>query len=131
MCVHVRVHVASTFTGRIYTCIVVVRPSLCTHVFGRGIKQTLWEGGMRGPGFVWSPLLVTSRYTSQHMIQVVDWLPTLLSAAGYNMTSLPSTLDGVDQWQALSHNTDSVSRRYLDFGCLFLVHNLLYTSYIK
>ena len=48
----------------------------------RGVKATLWEGGTRGAGFVWSPLLQKRRYVSNHMMHVTDFLPTLLSVAG-------------------------------------------------
>lgn len=39
------------------------------------------------------------------MIHISDWLPTLLEAAGYDMTKIPCNLDGHSQWQALSHNS--------------------------
>ena len=35
-------------------------------------------------------------------MHLVDWLPTLLHAAGYNMTSLPKKVDGIDYWDVLS-----------------------------
>lgn len=76
-------------------------------VNSRGLKATLWEGGVRGTGFIWSPLLEKSGYTSQHLLHVTDWLPTLLHAAGFNASQLPKDLDGRDQWTAISRNVDS------------------------
>ena len=41
-----------------------------------------------------------------HCFKVEDWMPTLLSAAGYNMTSLPrDKLYGIDQWDVLVSRT--------------------------
>ena len=68
----------------------------------RGLKAFLWEGGVRGAGFLWSSLLDNTGYVSDHMMQIFDWLPTLLSAAGYNMSSLPDNIDGMDFWRTLS-----------------------------
>lgn len=62
---------------------------------------------MRGSGFLWSPLLKKTSYVSQHMIQVIDWLPTLLNVAGFDMSQLPSNVDGVDMWSMLSDNKES------------------------
>lgn len=76
----------------------------------RGSKRTMWEGGVRGNGFIWSPLLKTSHYVSEHLMQVTDWLPTLLEAAGYDMAKLPKNIDGVSQWKALSQHSESPRR---------------------
>ncbi|KAL4228922.1 hypothetical protein ACF0H5_011963 [Mactra antiquata] len=69
----------------------------------RGIKTTLWEGGVRGVGLINSPLLKKQRYVSNHMFHVCDWLPTLYSAAGGDVRDL-TNLDGVDQWESLTNN---------------------------
>uniref|UniRef100_A0A182MQ07 Sulfatase N-terminal domain-containing protein n=1 Tax=Anopheles culicifacies TaxID=139723 RepID=A0A182MQ07_9DIPT len=37
----------------------------------RGVKNTLWEGGVRGAGFIWSPLLRNVSRVSHQMVQVV------------------------------------------------------------
>jgi len=73
----------------------------------RGVKATMWEGGMRGAGFLWSPLLQKSGYVSEHMMQIFDWVPTLLRPAGYDMASLPAEVDGMDLWHSLSTNSKS------------------------
>ncbi|XP_077484661.1 arylsulfatase B-like isoform X1 [Amblyomma americanum] len=67
----------------------------------RGTKGTLWEGGIRAAGFVWSPLLDASPRVSEQLMHAIDWLPTLYSAAGGYVEDL-GPLDGMDMWEALS-----------------------------
>ena len=81
--------------------------------FPRGVKDTLWDGGMRAPGFLWSPLLKNSNHVSNKLVQVIDWLPTLLSVAGYNMSELPACVDGFDIWKMLSEQGSSVRNEIL------------------
>ncbi|XP_021919140.1 arylsulfatase B-like isoform X2 [Zootermopsis nevadensis] len=69
----------------------------------RGLKTTQWEGGIRTPAVVWSPVL--GRRVSDQLMHVTDWLPTLISAAGGTLQGVP--LDGVDQWSALLEDTVS------------------------
>ena len=87
----------------------------------RGVKATLWEGGVRGVGFIHSPLLKKRGYVSQQMMHVTDWLPTLYTAAGGNPSDIKVT-DGIDQWEVLSqngktkrtellHNIDPISKK--------------------
>jgi hypothetical protein len=42
----------------------------------RGWKDSFWEGGFRGNGFVHSPLLAVSGYTYSHLLHVSDWFVT-------------------------------------------------------
>ncbi|XP_037563230.1 arylsulfatase B-like isoform X1 [Dermacentor silvarum] len=78
----------------------------------RGYKGTLWEGGLRAPAFVWSARLKKQRRVSRQMMHIVDWLPTLYSAAGGRVSHLGPT-DGVDMWHALSEGTTSPRQEIL------------------
>lgn len=62
-------------------------------------------GGVRGAGLIWSPRLVRPGRVSRQMLHITDWLPTLITAAGGNPSNL--TIDGMDQWNALSEDTES------------------------
>ena len=48
----------------------------------KGAKDTVYEGGIRGAGFLLSPLLKKSRYEYSGLMHLVDWVPTLLDIAG-------------------------------------------------
>jgi len=72
----------------------------------KGVKDTLWEGGVRGAGFVWSPMLKSAPRVSQQMMNIQDWLPTFYSAAGGDPSTL-DMMDGMDMWGALSNNSPS------------------------
>lgn len=50
----------------------------------RGVKNTLWEGGVRGASFLWSPLLSQSQRVATQRMHITDWLPSLYFIAGGN-----------------------------------------------
>ncbi|XP_072142218.1 arylsulfatase B-like [Dermacentor andersoni] len=67
----------------------------------RGSKGTVAEGGVRGPGFLWTPRLATRAKATKQLFHITDWLPTFYAAAGGNMKNVPQ-IDGVNQWQSLT-----------------------------
>lgn len=76
----------------------------------RGTKNTLWEGGVRGAGLIWSPRLSQLPRLAEQTMHIVDWLPTLLEAAGGEAALdklSESHLDGMSIWQALIGNRES------------------------
>lgn len=48
----------------------------------RGLKFTLFEGGVRNSALVWSKHLKRNKYVENTPFHMVDWLPTLYAAAG-------------------------------------------------
>ncbi|EFA02301.1 arylsulfatase B [Tribolium castaneum] len=73
----------------------------------RGIKDTLFEGGVRTVACIWSPLLVQSSRVSTDLIHITDWLPTLFTAVGGDLSVLDPDLDGIDQWSSLVYDLPS------------------------
>lgn len=63
-------------------------------------------GGVRGVGFVHSPLFTYGSRTSMELMHVTDWLPTLYYAAGGNVSDLKN-IDGVNMWDTLTQATQS------------------------
>ncbi|KAI6652563.1 Arylsulfatase J [Oopsacas minuta] len=83
----------------------------------RGAKFTYFEGGIRVPAFVHSPLIKNPRRIERSLFHVSDWYPTLLSLAGG--TSDKEEIDGYDQWKVISEGaSETVYTRYE------LLHNL-------
>lgn len=66
----------------------------------RGMKDTLFEGGIRTVAFVWSPLIVQASRVSTDLMHVSDWLPTLFTAAGGDIGVLDPEMDGIDLWSS-------------------------------
>lgn len=64
----------------------------------RGGKATLFEGGTRATAFMSGTGIQKSNYVYTGMIHAVDWMPTVLNAAG---GTPDSKLDGIDQWDSL------------------------------
>lgn len=71
----------------------------------RGWKGSLWEGGMRGVGLVYSKLLSKPGQINTEMIHVTDWYPTIVHLSGGSVDDIP--LDGYNVWETLSNGEPS------------------------
>ncbi|CAL1674865.1 unnamed protein product [Lasius platythorax] len=78
----------------------------------RGMKYTLYEGGVRGAAVLWSPRLRKTARVCDDLMHVTDWLPTLYSIAGGDVRDL-GEIDGVDQWCMLNGSLPSARDRLL------------------
>ena len=79
----------------------------------RGWKTQLYEGGVRVPGFVHSPLLPAAVQGTVHhgLFHASDWLPTIARGIAGGDTSRNLPLDGYDIWPALTGGPDTPSPR--------------------
>jgi len=77
----------------------------------RGWKGSLWEGGMRGVGFVHSPLIKQRGTVNSGLMHVSDWFPTILALAGHNPAGL--NVDGFDIWKSISNGEPSPRKEIL------------------
>ncbi|CAG0893735.1 unnamed protein product [Cyprideis torosa] len=80
----------------------------------KGTKASLFEGGTRVPGFIFSPLISARSRLSSKLTHMVDWFPTLYAAAGGNVSEILSQteLDSFDQWKWLAEGEGPVG----DYG---------------
>ncbi|XP_029177436.1 arylsulfatase B-like [Nylanderia fulva] len=78
----------------------------------RGMKYTLYEGGVRGIAVLWSPRLHKTARVCDDLMHVTDWLPTLYSIAGGNVKDL-GEIDGVNQWCMLNGSLPSARDKIL------------------
>ena len=68
----------------------------------RGEKSQVYEGGVRTPGFIHSPLLQNSGLISTKLTHVTDWLPTIYHLAGATEDEIEKeNFNGVNQWSCI------------------------------
>ncbi|XP_036231188.2 arylsulfatase B isoform X2 [Bactrocera oleae] len=83
----------------------------------RGVKNSVWEGGVRGAALLWSPRLQKRSRVAEQRMHIVDWLPTLLSAAtggqAQQLHNASAALDGISIWNALTRDEPSPRRNIL------------------
>ena len=76
----------------------------------RGNKATVWEGGVRGVGFLNGKMLKNSATTYSGLLHATDWLPTLVEGVAnleLNKSGNLQPLDGFNVWSAVTANTTS------------------------
>ena len=75
----------------------------------RGNKATVFEGGVRGAGFVWGKMLSKTNYDYTGLMHITDWYRTIVEGiAGIQLSEdVTERLDGYDMWQTLTQNQAS------------------------
>ncbi|KAJ8314188.1 hypothetical protein KUTeg_008749 [Tegillarca granosa] len=76
----------------------------------RGSKTTIYEGGTRAATFIHGTMLKKTGYTYSGMMHAVDWMPTIVSAAGG--TPVPG-IDGLNQWPSLLNGSESKRSEFI------------------
>eukprot|EP00057_Strongylocentrotus_purpuratus_P032679 XP_788463.2 PREDICTED: arylsulfatase B isoform X2 [Strongylocentrotus purpuratus] len=80
----------------------------------RGTKNTLWEGGVHGVGFITGPMIPAGVQgtVSKHFMHISDWFPTLIEGvAGGNTAGL--ALDSYNMWNSITKGTPSPRKELL------------------
>ncbi|XP_049517571.1 arylsulfatase B-like isoform X2 [Dermacentor silvarum] len=80
----------------------------------KGEKATLWEGGIRVPGLVWTsePLWRGPGSVYERFFHVTDWLPTLYEMAGGSAGDL-GDVDGVSHLHSFRYPASQAPRNEL------------------
>lgn len=89
----------------------------------RGGKATLFEGGTKVPAFIASKLLSddVKGLVYDEITHITDFMPTILSLAGVNVTSLDHELDGIDLTPVLDGTTTEALRTVMLYN---IEHNV-------
>lgn len=76
----------------------------------RGSKISVYEGGTRASAFVSGKGIKNPGTTYKGLMHAVDWMPTILSAAGVKQDS---SIDGIDMWDSLQNNNPSKRTEFI------------------
>ena len=80
----------------------------------RGGKHSVFEGGVRGLGFVWGSKLPKLNYNNHQLLHATDWLPTIVEGiAGLELDRNKWKLDGYNVWPAITQNTQTPRKELL------------------
>ena len=117
------------------TIVVFLSDNGGTNVFGgvntplRGQKGQTFEGGIRVPAVVRFPGSVEAGGKVEQPTTVMDWLPTLASAAG---VAVPETkhLDGQDMWPAITRGETIPRRTPVSFASEIPIPGIIFTTII-
>ncbi len=78
----------------------------------KGNKGELWEGGVRGVGFV-NSLLINKPGRKYHgLMHITDWFPTFVRLSRGKL-KMSKALDGYDQWDTINKNRASRRKEIL------------------
>jgi arylsulfatase A len=74
-----------------------------------GRKITTWECGIRVPAIIRGPGVgVAQGKTCQKIVNAMDWLPTLATAAGIRIPAEHPIIDGRDLWPMMTGKTEGI-----------------------
>ncbi|CAH3014965.1 unnamed protein product [Porites evermanni] len=75
----------------------------------RAGKATVWEGGVKGVGFVYtaSDLIKQKKRVCTELIDATDWLPTLYHLAGGDAELVSKGADGMNVWETIANDAPS------------------------
>ena len=80
----------------------------------RGNKATVFEGGVRGVGFVWGSKLPKLNYDNNQLIHATDWLPTIVEGiAGLELDKDKWALDGYNVWPTITNDSETPRKEIL------------------
>ena len=115
------------FTNDLLLLIAFFRNEGCNYPL-KGGKDTFWEGGVRGVGFVHSNLISMKGRVSYDLIDVTDWLPTFYHLAGGDVTAIQDKIDGMNVWDTIALGTPSPRTEVLNITVSI---NALCSKYLK
>ena len=76
----------------------------------RGMKGTLWEGGLRVPGIVEWPSRISKPFVTQMPCSTLDIYPTVLEATGVAASNQVQPLDGISLLPLFDRKTETRSK---------------------
>ncbi|XP_076467826.1 arylsulfatase B-like [Babylonia areolata] len=89
----------------------------------RGWKGSLWEGGMKGVGFVRGTRFLKGGVVHKGFMHVSDWYPTLVEGVAGGSLNGTKPLDGFNQWKSLKDGSASPRKEVLhNIDILYALH---------